>query len=121
MESNTDKENDLIKERGADYGPWEANMELLGELWAAMLKMHIQAEAEDQDPGGGRFICLDDVKVPGWLAAKMTAAMKMLRSCYPKFYLDDNYRDEANYTRFAEELQKAALPASPRCVDETEK
>ncbi len=114
--SNVNKENDLIDERGSDYGPWQSNMKLLGELFQTMIQMH----AQDMATRDGT-IDVDDIKIPDWLAAKMMAAMKMLRSCYPKYYLDDNYRDEANYTRFAEELQKEALPASPRCVNETEK
>ena len=85
-------QSELVTERGKLYGEWRLNHISLGKAWTALLQQHYQIELPHD--------------LPGWMAALMTAQIKMGRIAVDGSFHQDNYPDIANYLLFCEKLQK---------------
>jgi hypothetical protein len=84
--------NEMIKDRGKDYGnPYEGGA-ALGKIWAGILSDHLQTDIPD---------------LPPHVVYLMMTGVKLSRAARPFTHKQDNYIDGIAYIHLAEETSRA--------------
>lgn len=89
---------ELRKAREREYGPPQINMQALGMMWTAILKLHFCMELENFS---------EMPPIPGRIAALMMSCVKQLRIAHPVGQSnEDSYLDAHAYLNIAKELKE---------------